>query len=82
VGDAGQGDLDRLCRLAAAATKARGHELDGWMHTQGEEAIARKAVCRQCGRAVYVRVDLGLAGVAGRALVDACEAADNPPRRR
>lgn len=71
------GGLDALCRTAAAASAARGHCLDSWSAPHGDEAIARKAVCRHCGRAVYVRVDAGLAGLAGRALVDACRPAES-----
>jgi len=44
------------------------------MAPPGEELIARRTVCNRCGRAVYVRAEGTLAGMAGRAAAERCDA--------
>jgi hypothetical protein len=65
--------LFEVCNRAAAAACARGHALDQWSAPPDEDAIARAAVCRRCGRVVYVRAEGGFAGAAGEALTQNCE---------
>jgi hypothetical protein len=65
--------LVELCERAAEAACARGHALDRWSTPPEEEAIARAAVCRRCGRVAYVRAESGFAGAAGEALTQNCE---------
>jgi hypothetical protein len=65
--------LLELCERAAEAACARGHALDPWSAPPDEDAIARAAVCRRCGRVVYVRAESGFAGAAGEALTQNCE---------
>jgi hypothetical protein len=64
--------LDQLRRIASAAVQELGHVMGGWVAPAGEEATARSAVCRRCGRTVNVRAEPGLTGVAGLALTERC----------
>ena len=61
--------LDRLCRSAEERAGALGHALTGWTGDQ----VGRRAACTKCGRAVYVRAEGKLAGMAGRAVAELCE---------
>jgi hypothetical protein len=63
--------LDHLCRAAEDRVGALGHVLGAWT-AEGE--VARRAVCTRCGRAVYVRAEGKLGGVAGRACGEPCDA--------
>ena len=65
-------NLDDLSRMAEEFTRARGHDLGKWEAPPGEQTIARRAVCRRCGRIAYVRSERGLAGTGGSALTEAC----------
>jgi hypothetical protein len=65
--------LLELCERAGEAACARGHVLDAWHAPAGQGAIARAAVCRSCGRVVYVRAESGFAGAAGEALTQNCD---------
>jgi hypothetical protein len=67
--------LVELCERAAEAARARGHDLDSWRTPAGQDGVARAAVCRRCGRVVYVRAESGFAGAAGEALTQDCEPA-------
>jgi hypothetical protein len=64
--------LRDLCDGAADAARVRGHELGEWKAPAGEEAFARSAACRRCGRVAYVRAEGALAGAAGPALAERC----------
>jgi hypothetical protein len=64
--------LDDLCQSAEDAALAGGHELGEWEAAEGEESLARSAVCRRCGRVAYVRAEPAMAGAAGPALTEAC----------
>jgi hypothetical protein len=70
--------LDELCRIASAAMQARGHVIELWVAPPGEEATARRAVCRRCGRSVNVRAEHGMTGVAGAALTERCNGPSVP----
>ena len=61
--------LDRLCRSAEERTAALGHSLDAW----SGDGVGRRAACAKCGRAVYVRAEGQLAGMAGRAVGERCD---------
>jgi hypothetical protein len=63
--------LAQLCRAAEERTLALGHLLGPWAE---EDEVARRAVCTRCGRAVYVRAEGGLGGIAGRACGEPCDA--------
>jgi hypothetical protein len=64
--------LAELCAAVASRARALGHHLDPWESPPGEERIARRTVCRVCGRTLYARVEGELMGVAGRASHDPC----------
>jgi hypothetical protein len=64
--------LRDLCDGAMDAARVRGHELGDWEAPAGEEALARSAACRRCGRIAYVRAEGTLAGAAGPALAERC----------
>jgi hypothetical protein len=66
--------LLELCAVAEAKTRRLGHELVPWTVADAEGGRGRRAACTRCGRAVYVRVEGGLAGMAGTALAERCEA--------
>jgi hypothetical protein len=68
-------NLEDLTRMAEEFTRARGHVLGKWEAPPGEQTIARRAVCRRCGRIAYVRSEDGLAGTGGSALTEACSGA-------
>jgi hypothetical protein len=70
------GNLDDVCAMAADAARAQGHDLGPWEAPPGEEAVARMAACRRCGRVAYVRSESGLAGAAGEVLTERCPADD------
>jgi hypothetical protein len=72
------GVLGELCALAAARAERRGHDLDEWVHPPGEVRPARRAVCRRCGRVVYVRIENQLKGIAGTAVHEPCLEPDSP----
>ncbi len=63
--------LGRLCRTAERRSAALGHLLGPW---KAEEDVARRAICTKCGRAVYARAEGSLAGIAGRACGEPCDA--------
>jgi hypothetical protein len=63
--------LAQLCRAAEDRAHALGHLLDAWT-ADGE--VARRAACTKCGRAVYVRAEGKLGGIAGRACGEPCDA--------
>jgi hypothetical protein len=65
-------DLDEVCKNASEAARSRGHELSSWSAPPGEEAVARRAACRRCGRVGYVRAESGFVGAAGPALREPC----------
>lgn len=67
--------LMRLCELAHERAVALGHDLSAWEPPPGEEEIAMRARCRRCGRTVYVRIEKGLEGIAGRAVTERCDGA-------
>ena len=60
--------LDRLCRSAEERTASLGHVLASW----NGDTTGRRAECIKCGRAVYVRAEGRLAGMAGRAVGEPC----------
>jgi hypothetical protein len=64
-----ESQLPELCRLAEERAAALGHVLAPW---SAPEDVARRTVCSVCGRAVYVRAEGSLAGIAGRACVERC----------
>ena len=68
----GGGRIEHVCEMAAEAAQARGHDLGVWKRAPGEQAIARTAACRRCGRIAYVRLESGLAGAGGDALTEPC----------
>jgi hypothetical protein len=61
-----------MSEMAEEKARAHGHDLGPWEAPVGEEAIARRAVCRRCGRVAYVRSERGMAGSTGDALTDSC----------
>jgi hypothetical protein len=63
--------LAELCRLAEERAAALGHTLAPW---SAPEEVARRTVCSACGRAVYVRAEGPLSGIAGRACAERCGA--------
>jgi hypothetical protein len=63
--------LAQLCRAAEDRARALGHVLGAWA-AEGE--VARLAACTKCGRAVYVRAEGKLGGMAGRACGEPCDA--------
>jgi hypothetical protein len=65
-------DLESMSEIAVERARARGHELGPWEAPAGEESVARRAVCRRCGRVAYVRSEAGMAGSAGEALTEGC----------
>jgi hypothetical protein len=70
----GRNELAELCALAAAAAEKQGHELDDWIQPDRDEATGLRAVCRRCGRVVYVRAESSMQGMAGAALREPCSA--------
>jgi hypothetical protein len=62
--------LAQLCRSAEDRARALGHLLGAW---EAEGEIACRAVCTRCGRAVYVRAEGKLGGIAGRACGEHCD---------
>jgi hypothetical protein len=64
--------LDALCQSAEDTALAGGHDLGEWQAPQGEEGVARSAVCSRCGRVAYVRAEPSLAGATGPALTEPC----------
>jgi hypothetical protein len=66
--------LAELCVQAEARATARGHVLVPWQVPVGEEAVARGAECRRCGRTIYVRAEGDLRGLSGRTLTEPCDA--------
>jgi hypothetical protein len=66
--------LAELCAQAEARATERGHVLAQWHAPEGEEAIARAADCRRCGRGIYVRAEGDLKGFSGRMLTEPCDA--------
>jgi hypothetical protein len=71
VGASADPDLDELCRIAAEASRGRGHELGDWTD-DAAGGSARHARCATCGRIAYVRVGEGMTGLAGDALRERC----------
>jgi hypothetical protein len=65
-------DLQSMSEIAEEMALAHGHDLGPWEAPTGEEAIARRALCRRCGRVAYVRSETGMAGSAGDALTECC----------
>jgi hypothetical protein len=65
--------LAELCAQAEARVSARGHVLTQWQAPAGEEAVARGADCRRCGRTIYVRAEGDLKGLSGRTLTEPCD---------
>jgi hypothetical protein len=63
--------LVRLCRTAEMRAASLEHELGPWDEV---EEVARRATCVRCGRAVYVRAEGSLSGIAGRACGERCDA--------
>ncbi len=68
--------LDDLCQSAEDAARSGGHDLGKWAAPEGEESLARSAVCRRCGRGAYVRAEPLLLGAAGPALTESCTEAE------
>jgi hypothetical protein len=66
-------ELAVACQAAARKAADLGHQLGAWVAPPGEEASARRSSCSRCKRAVYVRAEGDLVGMAGRAVVEACE---------
>jgi hypothetical protein len=66
--------LAELCAQAEARATARGHVLSQWQAPAGEEAVARGAECRRCGRTIYARAEGDLKGLSGRTLTEPCDA--------
>jgi hypothetical protein len=64
--------LTELKALASDRAKQLGHDLEDWTVPPDEHGIAHRALCRRCGRTVYVRAEQGLAGIAGRAARERC----------
>ena len=71
---AGGGSVGIEAACAAAEERARrlGHALGPWSDESDESAVARRATCTICGAVVYVRVEDGLAGAAGKACSEPC----------
>jgi hypothetical protein len=67
----GDTQLAQLCRAAEDRALALGHVLSAWTD-EGE--IARRAACTRSARAVYVRAEGKLGGIAGRACGEPCDA--------
>lgn len=68
----GSGDtFAQLCRSAERRASGLGHELGSW---SADGDAGRRAECRRCGRAVYVRAEGSLSGMAGRAVGEPCDA--------
>ena len=65
-------EIEALCRMASDTARSRGHDIDGWEWVPGARTGAATATCRRCGRAVHVRAEGALKGVAGRALTESC----------
>jgi hypothetical protein len=61
--------LDLLCATAEVRAESLGHRLGPWVEV---DDVARRAMCRDCGRAVYARAEGGLSGIAGRACGEPC----------
>jgi hypothetical protein len=64
--------LEDLTQMAGELAKRNGHDLGAWEAPDGEEAVARRAVCRDCGQVAYVRSEGALAGTGGPALTVRC----------
>jgi hypothetical protein len=62
-----------LTETTRAKAERLGHDLEPWTPPPGEEAIARRTTCRRCGERLYVRAEVGLLGMAGRAGSERCE---------
>jgi hypothetical protein len=58
--------------MAGELAQRNGHDLGAWEAPDGEEAVARRAVCRECGQVAYVRSEGVLAGTGGAALSAPC----------
>jgi hypothetical protein len=58
--------------MADELARRNGHDLGPWEAPEGEEAVARRAVCRNCGQVAYVRSEGTLAGTGGAALTAPC----------
>ena len=71
-------DLPELCAVAEARARRQGHDLQPWAVPDGEDAVGQRAACKRCGRVVYVRVEGGLAGMAGAALGEPCAPEPDP----
>jgi hypothetical protein len=64
--------------MADATASNRGHRLGKWV----PNGAGLRAQCGRCGSTAYVRVENGMAGLAGRALSEPCRqeaAGDRPP---
>jgi hypothetical protein len=78
MGEPGGDEIAALCRVAAEALRARGHELSEWRTDSADPSVARVADCRRCGLPVYVRTEHGLSGLAGDALTAPCRPPAQP----
>lgn len=58
--------------MAGELAQLKGHDLGDWEAPDGEEAVARRAICRRCGKVAYVRSEGALAGTGGAALTVSC----------